>query len=156
MEDALDMPDGHVAGAVRLVGEARRQCAALSLIASDGAPRVVLVTSRDTRRWVLPKGWIEPGEAPHQSAKREAFEEAGLVGEADPDPIGSYSYEKRKASGLLLRCDVLVFRFRVDRLLSDWPERHQRERRLFAPHAAAALVLEPCLARLLRSLPGLE
>ena len=148
------MPDGHVAGAIRPVGEARRQCAALPLTASDGALRVVLVTSRETRRWVIPKGWIEPGEAPHQSAAREAFEEAGLAGEAAPVPIGSYSYTKRKASGVLVPCDVLVFRFRVDRLLGDWPERHERERRLFTPHAAAALVLEPSLARLLRSLPG--
>lgn len=146
------MPDGHVAGAVRPAGEIRRQCAALPLTAADGAIRIVLVTSRETRRWVIPKGWIEPGEAPHHSAAREAFEEAGLAGEAEPDPLGTYSYDKRKANGILLPCEVLVFRYRVDRMLTDWPERHQRERRLFTPQAAAALVLEPSLARLLRGL----
>ncbi|WP_207622694.1 NUDIX hydrolase [Falsiroseomonas algicola] len=136
----------------RAAGDLRRQCAAVPLTGAPGDLRVVLVTSRETRRWVVPKGWVEPGEAPHVSAAREAFEEAGLEGEADPDPLGTYAYDKRKANGVLLPCEVLVFRYRVTRLLAEWPERHQRERRLFRPEAAAALVLEPDLARLLRSL----
>jgi 8-oxo-dGTP pyrophosphatase MutT (NUDIX family) len=110
---------------------------------------VVLITSRETRRWVVPKGWIEPQEPPHRSAAREAFEEAGLAGEADPEPVGVYAYAKRMPRGVVLPTEVLVFRFRVARLLKDWPERRERQRRLFTPAAAAALVAEPELAELL-------
>jgi 8-oxo-dGTP pyrophosphatase MutT (NUDIX family) len=124
------------------------------VLGTGPALRVVLITSRETRRWVVPKGWIEPKEAPHRSAAREAFEEAGLAGEADPDPIGAYAYAKRMPRGVVLPTEVLVFRLRVARLLQDWPERRERERRLFTPAAAAALVAEPGLAELLLALAG--
>jgi len=146
------MPEGSVVGALRPTGGERRQCAALPMLGQGPGLRIVLVTSRETRRWVIPKGWIEPGEAPNRSAAREAFEEAGLAGEAEADPLGRYTYAKRLPHGAILPCEVLVFRLRVTRLLRDWPERRERERRLFTPEAAAALVLEPDLARLLRSL----
>jgi 8-oxo-dGTP pyrophosphatase MutT (NUDIX family) len=131
---------------------ARRQSAALPVLIEDGALRIVLVTSRETRRWVVPKGWIEPGEAPHLGAAREALEEAGLEGEAEPEPLGAYDYPKRLSSGALRPTEVLVFRFRVARLLPDWRERAQRERRLFSPAEAAGLVAEPGLAELIRRL----
>jgi 8-oxo-dGTP pyrophosphatase MutT (NUDIX family) len=101
---------------------------------------------------VVPKGWIEPNEQPHRSAAREAFEEAGLMGEADHDPLGAYAYPKRLARGGAVMTEVVVFRFRIARLLHDWPERKERERRLFTPAAAAALVAEAGLAALLRGL----
>jgi 8-oxo-dGTP pyrophosphatase MutT (NUDIX family) len=138
----------------RAQGVARRQSAALPLLGAGAAMRVVLVTSRETRRWVVPKGWIEPNEPPYRSAAREAFEEAGLHGEAEPDPLGLYAYPKRFGSGAVVSTEVLVFRFRVSQLLEDWPERQQRDRRLFTPDAAADLVAEPGLAELLRSLAG--
>ena len=122
------------------------------MLGHGAAARIVLVTSRETRRWVIPKGWIEPNEPPHRSAAREAFEEAGLHGEPEPEPIGAYGYSKRMGRGVLLPCQVLVYRFRVARLLADWPERAERTRRLFTPAAAAALVQEPELAELLRRL----
>jgi 8-oxo-dGTP pyrophosphatase MutT (NUDIX family) len=147
------MPDGQGAE-LRAQGRARRQSAALPLLGQGVALRVVLVTSRETKRWVVPKGWIEPHEAPHRSAAREAFEEAGLHGEAEIEPYGHYAYPKRLSHGGAVTTEVLVFRFRVARLLQDWPERKERERRLFTPHAAAALVAEPGLAALLRSLTG--
>ncbi|WP_270934809.1 NUDIX hydrolase [Falsiroseomonas oryzae] len=145
------MPDG-LLGTSRSSGQARRQSAALPMLGSGAALRIVLVTSRETRRWVLPKGWVEPHEAPHRSAAREAFEEAGLSGEAEILPLGTYAYGKRTSRGEVLPLEVLVFRFRVARLLHDWPERRERERRLFTPAAAAALVQEPGLAALLRRL----
>ena len=145
------MPDGQFVGR-RGGAEPRRQSAALPLVGQGMALRVVLVTSRETRRWVLPKGWIEPEEPPHRSAAREAFEEAGLLGETEPEPLGSYAYPKRRADGSAVTTEVLVFRFRVARQLRDWPERPERQRRLFTPAAAAALVAEPDLAALLRSL----
>lgn len=145
------MPDGLLQD-VRARGTARRQAAALPLIGHGPALRLVMVTSRETRRWVLPKGWIEPREAPARTAAREAFEEAGLQGDAEDQPLGAYAYPKRLGSGAVLATEVLVFRLRVTRLLRDWPERRERERRLFTPGAAAALVAEPGLAELLRGL----
>ncbi len=142
------MPDGQPTD-LRAAGQARRQAAAVPVLGTGVATRVVLVTSRETRRWVVPKGWIEPKEAPHRSAAREAFEEAGLAGECDPDPLGAYAYAKRMPRGVVLPMEVVAFRFRVTRLLTDWPERRERERRLFTPDAAAALVAEPQLAELL-------
>jgi 8-oxo-dGTP pyrophosphatase MutT (NUDIX family) len=130
----------------------RRQSAALPLLGSGVATRVVLVTSRGTRRWVVPKGWIEPDESAHRSAAREAFEEAGLHGDVEADPLGLYAYPKRFRGGAVAMTEVLVFRFRVSQMLEDWPERRERERRLFTPDAAADLVAEPDLAALLRSL----
>lgn len=135
--------------APRAMDRARRQSAALPVIGDGAALRVVLITSRETRRWVVPKGWIEKREAPHRSAAREAFEEAGLHGEADPEPLGAYAYAKRMPRGLLRPTEVLVFRFRVANLLTDWPEQRERERQLFTPAEAAALVAEPELAALL-------
>lgn len=147
------MPDGHPP---ELRAQSRGQSAALPLVGQGAALRVVLITSRETRRWVIPKGWIEPNEPPHRSAAREAFEEAGLIGEPDHDPLGGYAYPKRLPRGGAVTTEVVVYRFRVARLLRDWPERHQRERRLFTPSAAAALVAEPGLAALLRDLSRRE
>ncbi len=145
------MPDGPLIASPAATA-VRRQAAALPVFGSGPATRVVLVTSRETRRWVIPKGWIEPQEAAHRSAAREAFEEAGLVGEVERTPIGSYHYAKRLPRGAVLGCEVAVFRFRVSRLLRDWPERRERDRQLFTPDVAAGLVKEPALAALLRGL----
>lgn len=145
------MPDGPTADLL-VRGQARRQSAALPVLTGTDGPRVVLVTSRETRRWVVPKGWIEPREAPHRSAAREAFEEAGLAGEADPAPLGAYAYAKKLGRGVIAPTEVLVFRFRVTALLDHWPEHNERERRLFTPEDAAARVAEPELAALIRRL----
>ncbi len=145
------MPDGPTTDLL-VRGRARRQSAALPMLDTPEGPRLVLITSRETRRWVVPKGWIEPREPPHRSAAREAFEEAGLAGEAEATPCGRYEYAKKLARGTLAPTEVLVFRFRVTALLDHWPERRERERRLFAPAEAAALVAEPELAVLIRSL----
>jgi 8-oxo-dGTP pyrophosphatase MutT (NUDIX family) len=118
--------------------------------------RVVLITTRETRRWVIPKGWIEHREAPHRSAAREAFEEAGLAGAAEAEPCGRFEYAKRMPGGGKRPTEVLVFRYRVTDLLADWPEKRERERRLFTPEAAAAVVSEPELASLLRDLSAVR
>ncbi|NKC30631.1 NUDIX hydrolase [Falsiroseomonas selenitidurans] len=146
------LSDGAALRSVRRPEDAPRQCAALPLTGSGDGLRVVMVTSRATRRWVIPKGWIEPGEAPHRSAAREAFEEAGILGETEPEPIGRFVYNKRKARGVLLLCEVLVFRLRVESVLPDWPERRERDRLLVPPEVAAAMVAEPELAALLRGI----
>ena len=126
----------------KLSGKRRkgRQFAALPLVKGDGETRVMLITSRDTRRWVLPKGWAEKGLTGAQLAAKEAFEEAGIVGEVAAHPVGVYSYVKALPKGLTVECTVAVFPMRVDRLLDDWPERHQRRREWFTlPRAAMAV-----------------
>jgi 8-oxo-dGTP pyrophosphatase MutT (NUDIX family) len=117
---------------------------------------VMLISSRDTNRWVIPKGWPIPDLMPHESAAREAFEEAGIEGGIGTSPIGRYSYAKRLKAGKTVTCDVAVFAFRVARQLDDWPERGQRTIRWFPAAEAATLVEEPELAALMRSFAGLD
>lgn len=107
--------------------------------------RVCLVTSRSGRRWVLPKGRIDPGHTPSQAAEIEAWEEAGLVGSLDPDPAGSYLYEKYDRG-----YHVLVFRMAVARVHDDWPERTERRRAWVSADEAAEWVEEPDLRAILR------
>lgn len=133
-------------------GRRGRQCAALPFRRRDGELQVLLVTSRETRRWVLPKGWMEKRLAPHALAAKEAFEEAGVVGEVERRTIGRYDYLKRGPRDRVTPCSVRVFPLRVERLLDDWPERRQRQRRWFSPAEAAMAVEEGGLVTLLLEL----
>ncbi|WP_209308258.1 DUF47 family protein [Sphingomonas corticis] len=117
----------------------------------DAAVRVLLVTSRESGRWVAPKGNIAAGHAPHAAAAREAEEEAGVVGAVCPVPLGSYRYRKRRGSGASLLIDVDVFPLAVTRELEEWKEMHQRQRRWFSLAEAAEAVDEPDLRELFRS-----
>jgi 8-oxo-dGTP pyrophosphatase MutT (NUDIX family) len=130
----------------------RTQFAALPYrIGENGQPEIMLLTSRETRRWVIPKGWPMKGVTPRDVAAREAFEEAGLVGRiAGKRPVGIFHYEKQLRTEQLL-CEVQVFLLWVDRQLEDWPEKGQREIRWFDPAEAAALVDEGGLAEIMRS-----
>jgi len=105
-------------------GESIRQAAALPLRKG----RVCLITSRNGKRWVIPKGWIEPGQTAGETALQEAWEEAGLVGSLDQEPIGSYIYEKEGRS-----YHVIVFVMRVASVAQDWPERDFRQRSWLGP-----------------------
>lgn len=139
-------PAGGAAGGV---DEPRAQVAALCYRRRHHRLEILMVTSRDTGRWVLPKGWPIPGRGPADSAAREAFEEAGVLGRVGPLPIGSYGYDKRLGPDLALPCRVSVYPLAVRRLVDDFPERRQRVRRWMGPRAAAGLVAEPELAALL-------
>lgn len=110
---------------------------------------VMLVTSRETRRWVLPKGWSEANLLPHELAAKEAYEEAGLIGQIDPKLVGSYRYDKRLRDGRSRLCEVGVFHLWVSHQLDDWPEREQRQTRWFTPAQAAMEVDEGGLVKLL-------
>lgn len=127
----------------------RQQFAALPLAVQDGETKVMLVTSRETRRWVLPKGWAERKLAPHELAAKEAYEEAGLVGAISSEPIGRYSYDKRLPGGRSVPCDVAVFPMQVERQLQTWPEQDQRETGWFTLAQAAMAVDEGDLVTLL-------
>jgi len=110
---------------------------------------VLLVTSRETKRWVIPKGWPKKRLKPCHSAAHEAREEAGVVGVVATEPIGSYSYEKRLKSGNIVTCEVQVFPLKVVRQQRSWPEKGQREISWFAPDRASEAVREPLLATII-------
>lgn len=117
----------------------------------NGAVEIMLISSRETRRWVVPKGWPIKGAKPHFVAAIEAMEEAGLLGKISKKPIGSYHYVKRLRNGAGLLCEVRVFAFRVVRQRKNWPERGQRTTKWFHAAEAAELVHEPELQDLIRA-----
>jgi 8-oxo-dGTP pyrophosphatase MutT (NUDIX family) len=116
--------------------EPRSQYAALPWRLGDGV-EVLLVTSRETRRWVIPKGWPMKGRKPHIAAAVEALEEAGLLGKINKKKLGSFHYRKRLQNGAAVSCRVDVFPLRVVRQRKNWPEKHQRATQWF-PFADAA------------------
>lgn len=132
--------------------EPRRQVGALPFrIGRDGTPKVLLVTSRESRRWVIPKGWPMKGRKPFEAAAREAYEEAGLRGVIGKRPIGHYLYQKRLKNLDAVQCQVKVFPLKVRKQLERFPEENQRDLRWFTPAEAAEAVSEPGLAALIRA-----
>ena len=128
----------------------RNQYAALPFRSGDRI-EVMLVSSRETRRWVLPKGWPMKGRKPHATAAREALEEAGLVGDISKEPIGTYHYLKRRKNGSTTPCRVTVFPMRVVRQRKSWPEKDQRVTKWFPLAEAAGLVHEEELQEVIRN-----
>ena len=113
---------------------------------------ISLITSRETHRWIIPKGWPMDDKLPCQTAQMEAFEEAGIVGHIACEPIGFYSYPKLIGKKYIW-CRVAVFPLRVEQQCVIWPEKEERDGNWFAPEEAAALVQEEELAEILRSFP---
>ncbi len=124
--------------------------------ALDAPVSGLLVTSIETRRWVLPKGNLVTGLSAHASAAHEAEEEAGILGAACPTPIGSYRYRKRRRNGASLMVDVDVFPISVTDELEEWKEQDRRERRWFSLAEAANAVDEPDLKLLIRNFKASE
>jgi 8-oxo-dGTP pyrophosphatase MutT (NUDIX family) len=125
------------------------QAAALPWRRAGGGVEVLLVTSRGTGRWVLPKGWPEGSEHLSEAARREALEEAGVRGAVSPVEAGRYFYGKHLPSGMQKRCEVHVFPLEVAAVEEDWPEKGARERHWFPTTEAAQLVGEPDLAEMI-------
>ncbi|HXA38993.1 MAG TPA: NUDIX hydrolase [Phenylobacterium sp.] len=114
-----------------------------------GGVEVLLITSRDTRRWVIPKGWPMAGKSAAKSAAREAFEEAGVQGKIAKRPMGTYAYDKRLKNGRLQHVRVAVFPLQVDSEADAYLELGQREKLWLPPPEAARCVEEPELMVLL-------
>ncbi|MEL6518605.1 MAG: NUDIX domain-containing protein [Pseudomonadota bacterium] len=133
--------------------EPARQIAALPIkINVDGAIKVLMVTSRTTRRWVMPKGWTMDGKKPWKAAEIEALEEAGAVGFIGSDLLGTYTYDKTLEDGTTMPVVVELYPMMVERLRKRWKERRDRTRRWFSLTGAAKRVDEPELQAILRQL----
>lgn len=114
---------------------------------------VLMITSRDTGRWIIPKGWPIDGLNESQAAAQEAWEEAGAKLESGHGkPMGSYSYEKRLDGGNSITCETLVYGFEVKDLHDTYPEQDDRTRKWVPPHEAAKMVNEPELKAILEAM----
>ena len=133
--------------------EPRMQCAALCWRQVQGRIEVLLITSRETGRWVIPKGWPIEGLPPTAGAAREAWEEAGVRGEIGATCLGVYWYDKvldrAGETPQAVPCVVAVYPMQVTTLRRDFPEAAQRRTKWFALDKAARKVLEPELAALI-------
>lgn len=145
--EAIDVVDGELVSCLQVAALPWRMDA-------QGRMRLLLVTSRNSKHWMLPKGWPMAGKADYEAASIEAIEEAGAEGLMSTQSIGTYRYTKVLSDGTERPARAVVFPLRVDRLRKRWRERAQRDRRWFTPAKAAAVVFERDLARLLLSLPA--
>jgi 8-oxo-dGTP pyrophosphatase MutT (NUDIX family) len=123
------------------VSEFIRQAAALPV--RNG--KVCLVTSSNGKRWVIPKGLIEPGQSAGETALQEAWEEAGLTGVLGHEPLGSFIYEKWCGT-----CHVIVFLMQVSEVAQNWPEGDLRQRVWLSPAGALERIDDPGLADIVR------
>lgn len=144
----------------RRESEMCRQCGALCWREVKGKVQVLLVTSRDTGRWVIPKGWLIPGLDEAGSAAREAWEEAGVKGTIAPEPLGWFIYDKVLSRDTpvpdVVSCTVSVFALQVDDLARRFPEASQRKQRWFSAAKAAQKVDEPGLRALIAGFAALK
>jgi ADP-ribose pyrophosphatase YjhB (NUDIX family) len=123
-----------------------RQIATLPYsVDAAGVTRVLLITSRRTRRWVIPKGNRISGLSLQKAAAQEAFKEAEVTGMSSAKSLGQYSYERRRKDGSVPQAKVKVFSLAVANQADSWPEQTQREAQWFSLQEAAAAVDEPRL-----------
>lgn len=133
-------------------GETIRQVAAVPFRLNERQElEVMLVTSRETRRFIVPKGWPMKGKSGRKAATIEAEQEAGVAGKALQKPAGTYCYWKRLANRFV-RVKVVVYLLEVTEELASWRERSARQRAWLSPSEAALLIDEPELSTLVRGL----
>ena len=137
-------------GPARTETSETRQVAALPWRHGQDGVEIMMITSRETRRWVIPKGGRMVGKSDPEAAAQEALEEAGVKGDIKDHSIGVFRYAKGLKDGGQRLCVVSVYPLEVLIQLGAWPEAHQRERRWMSLNEAADLVHEPDLAALIR------
>jgi 8-oxo-dGTP pyrophosphatase MutT (NUDIX family) len=125
------------------------QSAVIPYVPGENEIRIVLVTSRTRKRWIIPKGIIEPGLSPLESARQEALEEAGVKGKIFPQDIGTYSYNKWKGT-----CTVTVFVMQVRKMLDMWEEEWLRARELVSLEEAIKRIEEEDLKKMIQTVPA--
>ncbi|MDQ0319285.1 8-oxo-dGTP pyrophosphatase MutT (NUDIX family) [Pararhizobium capsulatum DSM 1112] len=143
-----------IANEVRLMFRrpVRVQCAALCyrFKKKSAQPEMLVITSRDTGRWVIPKGWPMDGKRSHEVAAREAWEEAGVKGEASEQSIGYYGYQKGLDHGMKVPCRVQVYPVVVFDMAKSFKEKGTRKLEWVSFPEAADRVAEPELKELIR------
>ena len=141
-----------ISSLVSTKGVARIQIGALCYRFTKGRPEYLLITSRGTGRWIVPKGWPIDDKSPPEAVAEEAWEEAGVKGTVKDKCIGAFGYTKIVAGDQDFPCQVLLFPLKVKSLAQDYRESAERRRKWFRPKKAAARVSDPELAKLLRGL----
>ncbi|WP_027167778.1 NUDIX hydrolase [Mesorhizobium sp. WSM3224] len=132
-------------------GQLLNQVGALPYRRGDGhSIEFLLLTSRGTQRFVIPKGWQMKGKSDRQAVALEAKQEAGVTGQVKPTPVGAFQYWKR-VKNAFVPIQVTVYALEVEAELSNWKERGQRQRRWLTSQQAASLVDEPELSSLIAS-----
>jgi 8-oxo-dGTP pyrophosphatase MutT (NUDIX family) len=131
----------------------QQQYAALPFRRSaDGSLEILLITSRRTGRWIVPKGWPAAGMTPFELAAREALEEGGVAGRVCERPIGCYWHKKTMSDGSVVRCKVDVYALEVIAQMQTWLEIGQRRTQWFTLGEAAAAVRDPELKAVILAL----
>lgn len=157
MFNALSLFRNRMANTKKIIRRARkgapiRQVAAIPCRrASGGELEVMLITSRSSKRIIIPKGWPMKGKSGHKAAATEALEEAGVSGRTRKRPAGRFRYWKR-LSASFVPIEVTVYLLEVEHIESNWREGNCRSRAWMTPADAAALIDEPELASLVRSI----
>jgi 8-oxo-dGTP pyrophosphatase MutT (NUDIX family) len=115
----------------------------------NGEPEMLLLTSRDTGRWVIPKGWPMSGKLSHEVAAQEAYEEAGVRGAVEPEMLGAFTYSKTLRDGVKIPCKVQVYALEVSDLAKNFKEKGERKLEWVSYEEAASRVNEPELKALI-------
>lgn len=131
--------------------ELRTQFGALPYRIHNGKTQILLVTTRGSGRWIVPKGWPMAGVRPAKAAQTEAWEEAGIKGKGFDHCLGLYSYSKKMHKSRSLTCVVMVYPVLVRQLAPNFPEKKERRRKWFSRAKAAAKVREPELAKIIET-----
>ena len=109
---------------------------------------ILLITSRKRKHWIIPKGIVEPGMTAHESAEKEAIEEAGILGEVSSQALGGYQHQKWGGT-----CEIEVFPLKVETVLDEWPEMQTRKRKWMIPDEARDNVRNEQLKEIISRLP---
>jgi len=127
----------------------RVQVAALCFREKRAGKEVLLITSRDTGRWIIPKGWPIDGLNASDAAAQEAWEEAGVRGNVNETPVGAFTYDKGLKDGSAVACKTTVYPVEVETLADEYPEVDERTRKWVSLTEAAQMVQEPELRKIL-------
>jgi 8-oxo-dGTP pyrophosphatase MutT (NUDIX family) len=130
--------------------DVRTQFAALCYRVVKKKVKVLVISSRGTGRWIVPKGWPMDGKTPADAALQEAWEEAGVIGKVVSAPLGLYSYQKVRDDAPDFPCVAVVYAVKVKSLAKEFPEAGERRVKWVGRKKAARLVDEPELSRILR------
>jgi len=142
-QEPIDLENGHKR-------DVRTQFGALCYRIHNGDVQILLITSRETRRWIIPKGWPMDGETPADAAATEAWEEAGVKGKVKNACIGIFTYSKRLDKDQTIPCVVAVFPIKVKSLKKSYPERDQRKRKWVSLKKASKMVAERDLGQIIK------